>query len=239
MMTGPRVPRLLPAALAVLCMAGAEAGIITPPVTVPMPIRDPCRGFGDSWSQHCRRDANGNLVDTRTGDVYDPQGRLIRRGSAAAPQAVPPRCSGATPNGAAGVNDQGIGLQRAGRHDFALECYRLALRLDPGMLTAYVNQGLIFYERGQVDDALRSWNEASARLRRLPAEHVPTQSTRAESLLAIASAVHARGDAARGRELAREALRIDKRMADTEHLRKQLWGERLRADAQALLRKLQ
>ena len=59
-----------------------------PPPIVPMPIRDPCRGFGDSWSQNCRRDANGNMIDTRSGRVYDRNGSPTSRRMPVAPGAA-------------------------------------------------------------------------------------------------------------------------------------------------------
>jgi hypothetical protein len=38
---------------------------------------DVCGGYADSWSRNCRRDNNGNMH--HNGNVYDPNGNLIRR----------------------------------------------------------------------------------------------------------------------------------------------------------------
>jgi hypothetical protein len=69
---------LLPASIVSI----AQAQIYIPPAAPPMPHW--CGGYSDSWSRNCKRDADGNAVDTRTGDVYDwNTGRLIRRGNGA------------------------------------------------------------------------------------------------------------------------------------------------------------
>jgi hypothetical protein len=56
------------------------AQMIMQPIVVPMPQPDVCGGYSDSWSANCRRDSNDNMIDGTTGDVYNSDGDLIRRG---------------------------------------------------------------------------------------------------------------------------------------------------------------
>jgi C-terminal processing protease CtpA/Prc len=43
---------------------------------------DVCGGYSDEWSAKCHRDDNGNMIDGRTGDVYDKNGNFLRHGGA-------------------------------------------------------------------------------------------------------------------------------------------------------------
>jgi tetratricopeptide (TPR) repeat protein len=223
----------------------ASAGWVNPPVIVPMPQRDPCGGFADDWSQHCRRDANGNMIDTRTGDVYDRNGNLIRRGTgrlapSTAPAAAPKRGSaaGQTCEGSAstldGLQRRGISLHQAGQWQAATACYERALKASPREPTVHMNLGLIDYEQGRRQDAMQRWQAALEGLKALPADQPAVRSVRGEALFAIAAAESARGDKARARDLARQALQMEPRLADAKYLRANLWGARLMADAQGM-----
>jgi hypothetical protein len=53
-------------------------GVMGPPIIVPMPNRDVCGGYSDSWSANCRRDKKGNMHDGNSGNVYDPGGNPIQ-----------------------------------------------------------------------------------------------------------------------------------------------------------------
>jgi tetratricopeptide (TPR) repeat protein len=225
----------------------AVAGWVNPPVIVPMPTRDPCRGFADDWSQNCRRDANGNMIDTRTGDVYDRNGNLIRRGGGrAAPSAVPQGSLGG--NGAGGdacdgggstldgLQRRGVSLHRAGRWRAASACYERALVAAPREPTVHMNLGLLDYEQGRRQQAVQRWQLTLNGLNALPQDQPGVRSVRGEAMFAMAAAESARGDKSRARELARQALQMEPRLADSKHLRDNLWGTRLVADAQALRR---
>jgi tetratricopeptide (TPR) repeat protein len=209
--------------------APTAADWVNPPVIVPMPTRDPCRGFADDWSQNCRRDANGNMIDTRTGDVYDRNGNLIRRGSGrVAPSAVPQGSLGG--NGPRGdvcdgggatldsLQRRGISLHRAGQSRAASACYERALRSSPREPTVHMNLGLLDYEQGRRQEAVQRWQLALDGLDTLPQNQPGVRSVRGEAMFAMAAAESARGDKARARELARQALQMEPRLADTRHL---------------------
>ena len=57
----------------------------------------------------------------------------------------------------------------------------------------------------------------------------------AEPKLAVAVALYAKGEQAKGLELGEEAIRIDSRYADLEFLKENLWGERLLAETKKFL----
>jgi tetratricopeptide (TPR) repeat protein len=230
-------PRFAAAAglVATLACANAAAGWVNPPVIVPLPPRDVCGGFADGWSQHCRRDANGNMIDTRTGDVYDRSGRLIRRGAAPPAPAAPAAraCSdgGSTP---ISLQQRATALHQSGQWQSAAACYERALQVWPAEPTLHVNLGLIDYEQGRQGLAVQRWQDALERLEGLPPDTPNARAVRAEATFAIAVAASARGDMPRAREMAREALRMEPRLGDAGHLRTNLWGARLVGDARAL-----
>ena len=59
---------------ATLLTCKCASAVPVPPIFVPPPVRDFCGGYSDSWSASCSRDDNGNMIDGRTGDVYDSGG---------------------------------------------------------------------------------------------------------------------------------------------------------------------
>jgi tetratricopeptide (TPR) repeat protein len=57
----------------------------------------------------------------------------------------------------------------------------------------------------------------------------------ADPQLGLATALYVKGDRQKAIELAQAALRLDKRFADLEFLKKNIWGDRILADVQKLL----
>jgi hypothetical protein len=81
-------------------------GVMGPPIIVPMPNRDVCGGYSDSWSANCRRDNNGNMHDGNSGNVYDPHGNLIQKKRSGVYPVTPPTSSEAVRSNSCSVARQ-------------------------------------------------------------------------------------------------------------------------------------
>ncbi len=57
-------------------------------------------------------------------------------------------------------NDLGVLLEREGDLEGALEQYRTAREIDPGLVPAYVNAGNVRFQLGEFDQAVRLYREA-------------------------------------------------------------------------------
>lgn len=77
MIKDKRLVFLLVTTTILLQSKSASSGWVNPPIIVPMPQRDVCGGFSDSWSASCRRDRRGNMHYRNK--VYDPNGNPIQR----------------------------------------------------------------------------------------------------------------------------------------------------------------
>jgi tetratricopeptide (TPR) repeat protein len=86
------------------------------------------------------------------------------------------------------------------------------------------NIGLVNYEMGNIDAAILRWREA-----------VAIEQKAAEPMMALAIALYAKGDREQGFVMAETALLIDKRYADINFLKENLWGDRLIKEAKKLL----
>ncbi|MBW4495277.1 MAG: tetratricopeptide repeat protein [Oscillatoria princeps RMCB-10] len=119
------------------------------------------------------------------------------------------------------------GLARYDLGDFqgALADYNQALTIDKKLLPPIVKIGLIKYEMGEVEEAIRQWRSA-----------VEIDGKQAEPQLAIAVALYAKGDTQQGLAMAEAALKLDSRFGKLEFLKENLWGDKLRADANKLLK---
>jgi hypothetical protein len=73
---------LCTAALSSTSYANAQSIIYNTPIWAPPYFPDVCGGYSDEWSANCYRDSDGNMHDTRTGNVYDSEGNLLGVGSA-------------------------------------------------------------------------------------------------------------------------------------------------------------
>ena len=214
-----------------------------PPPIVPMPIRDPCGGFSDSWSQHCRRDVNGNMIDTRTGNVFDRNGNPAGRRIPTVPDATTgaglsaPQASLSCPGGGSNLDSlqrHGAALLQAGQQLAAAKCYQSALQVAPEEPALYVNLGLIDYEQGFPGNAAQRWREALQRLNAFSPDLPVVRSVRGEAMFALAAAEFSHGDKRRAQDLGRQALQLEPHLADDGHLRENLWGNRLVTDARSL-----
>ncbi|MCS6814629.1 MAG: tetratricopeptide repeat protein, partial [Cyanobacteria bacterium] len=106
----------------------------------------------------------------------------------------------------------------------AIAQYEKAVQHDAKFWPALNNIGLIRYEQGDVEGAMRHWRESIA-----------IDDKQAEPQLALAVALYAKGDRTQGLLLGEQALRLDKRYADLEFLKENLWGDRLLAEAKKFL----
>jgi tetratricopeptide (TPR) repeat protein len=110
------------------------------------------------------------------------------------------------------------------RYSDAIAEYEKAVDQDDSFWPAVNNIGLVLYEQGEVEEAVEQWQES-----------LDISEAEAEPMLAIATAQYVRGDRQEAVKQAIEALMVDSRYADLEFLRENLWGEKLLADAEALL----
>jgi tetratricopeptide (TPR) repeat protein len=88
---------------------------------------DVCGGYSDDWSAKCRRDSNGNMIDGRTGKVYDSSGNLIRGNSESIDS----------------LYEKASDEKRKGNYIAASQIYMKIISLDPQEAQAYFNLGSI------------------------------------------------------------------------------------------------
>jgi tetratricopeptide (TPR) repeat protein len=113
---------------------------------------------------------------------------------------------------------------KMGDYPKALAQYEKAISQDSQVWNAYSNMGLVKYEMGEREAAIQLWQKASE-----------VNGDAAEPLFALAVASYTNGERDKAKELAEEALKMDKKFSDPNYLPKNLWGERLIADARKLL----
>ncbi|AFY75244.1 cytochrome c biogenesis factor [Synechococcus sp. PCC 7502] len=114
------------------------------------------------------------------------------------------------------------------RYDEAIAEFNQVLKLEDKFWAATNNIGLVEYERGNVDIAIKKWEESIA-------QGETIEDKAAESRLALGIATYIKGDRPKGLRLAEEALKIDVRYGKPEFLKENLWGDKLLADAKTIL----
>ena len=129
------------------------------------------------------------------------------------------------PNDPQGLFDLGNTYYKIGKLPDALTIYNKAV-LQPNWekWPSINNIGLIRYEQGQLDEALKQWRAA-----------VSIEKQAAEPLLAMAVALYTKGDRAQGLKIGQAAVKIDGRYGDLEFLKQNLWGDRLLGDTKKFL----
>ncbi len=129
------------------------------------------------------------------------------------------------PDDPQGRFDLGNAYYKLGRLPDAIEQYNKAITQGSWEKWPAINNiGLIKYEQGDVDGAIKQWEAALA-----------IEKQAAEPLLAMAVALYNKGDRERALAMGEAALRIDGRYADPEYLQQNLWGDRLIADTKKFL----
>jgi tetratricopeptide (TPR) repeat protein len=107
----------------------------------------------------------------------------------------------------------------------ALGSFERASGLRKDFWEAINNQGLVLYELGRSDEAIRRWRRA-----------LDINAKAAEPMLALAAALNTRpGDQKEAVQLASEALAIEPNYVLEAYQKEQLWGERLRTSTRLLL----
>ena len=106
----------------------------------------------------------------------------------------------------------------------AINSYEEAVGRDKTFWPAINNIGLVKYEQGDVEGALKKWQAATV-----------IDKEQAEPQLAIAVALYSQGKQQQGLKLGESALKLDSRYRDLKFLKENLWGEKLLQDTQALL----
>lgn len=103
----------------------------------------------------------------------------------------------------------------------AIAVYQKAVDQQEDFWPAINNIGLIKYEQGNIKEAIKHWEKAL--------EIDPEQ---AEPKLALGVAFYIQGQTEQGFEFAQTALQLDSNYAELQHLKDNLWGEKLIKDTQ-------
>ncbi len=117
--------------------------------------------------------------------------------------------------------------KRQKRYPEALQDYQKVLELDEKDLIAITNIGLIYYEQGDLNLASSQFQKSL---------EINPQS--AENQLALAVTLYRQGNTEKAIKLAKSALKIDPEFAKVETLQKNLWGDKIIADARKLFSQL-
>ncbi|MCA2716869.1 serine protease [Microcystis sp. M169S2] len=124
-------------------------------------------------------------------------------------------------------NFRGDIYKRQKRYSEALQDYQKLLELDEKNLIAITNIGLIHYEQGDLNLASSQFQKSL---------EINPQS--AENQLALAVTLYRQGNTEKAIKLAKSALKIDPEFAQVETLQKNLWGDKIIADARKLFSQL-
>ncbi|WNF13837.1 tetratricopeptide repeat protein [Microcystis aeruginosa] len=131
------------------------------------------------------------------------------------------------PNRKDSYNFRGEIYKRQKRYSEALQDYQKVLELDEKNLIAITNIGLIHYEQGDLNLASSQFQKSL---------EINPQS--AENQLALAVTLYRQGNTEKAIKLAKSALKIDPEFAKVETLQKNLWGDKIIADARKLFSQL-
>lgn len=115
------------------------------------------------------------------------------------------------------------------RYDDAIVEFKQVIKLEKKFWAATNNIGLVEYERGNVDTAIKHWEEAVTIA-------ASSEDQAAEPKLALAVALYKKGDRSRGIKMGEAALKIDPRYGKVEFLKENLWGDKLLADTRNVLK---
>ena len=133
-----------------------------------------------------------------------------------------------SPTLANGYVERGLLYHKLSSYNEALLDYQKVLDLDEKdslgyLLIARVNIGLIKYEKGFIDQAIKQWQQAV------------NINNSAEAQLALAVALYVKGEQEKAFEMAETALKLDREFANLKYLQENLWARRLLTDAAKLL----
>ncbi|MDJ0730164.1 MAG: tetratricopeptide repeat protein [Crocosphaera sp.] len=115
--------------------------------------------------------------------------------------------------------DLGNAYFKLGRLTEAIAVYQKAINQQEDFWPAVNNIGLIKYEQGNIQAAIKHWQKAL--------EIDPEQ---AEPTLALGVALYIQGQKKQALELGETALKLDSSYGELQHLKDNLWGEKLLED---------
>lgn len=130
-----------------------------------------------------------------------------------------------------GLFDLGNAYYMLGKLPQAVIEYKKSVVYKQDFWPAVNNIGLIFYEQGDIKNAMNQWQQAIAKANNV-------KQPAAEPQLALAVALYSRGnkgDRQRGLTMGQAALRLDRRYANLDFLKENLWGNRLLSDTKKFL----
>ena len=130
-----------------------------------------------------------------------------------------------------GLFDLGNAYYMLGKLPQAVTEYKKSIAQKQDFWPAINNIGLINYEQGDIRSAMNQWQKAIAEANNI-------KQPAAEPQLALAVALYTRGqkgDRQRGLAMGEAALRLDKRYANLDFLKENLWGNRLLSDTKKFL----
>ncbi|MBS9769733.1 MAG: tetratricopeptide repeat protein, partial [Trichodesmium erythraeum GBRTRLIN201] len=110
------------------------------------------------------------------------------------------------------------------RYEEAVAAYEKALEIKPDDEYSIINLGLVKYEMGFIDQAIENWQAATEINNQL-----------VEPKLAIGVALYKKGKIPESLATTEAALKSDKSWGSSKRLKKELWGDKLIADAAKLL----
>lgn len=128
------------------------------------------------------------------------------------------------PNVPGALFDLGNAYLMLRQYPDAVAQYEKAIAQDKTFWPAINNIGLVEYEKGNLDAALRSWRKAA-----------DLDQKSAEPRLAIAIALYKQGNREQGWTFGESAVALDSRYTDLKFLKENLWGDRLLTDAKVFL----
>jgi tetratricopeptide (TPR) repeat protein len=146
-------------------------------IYVPPYMPDICGGYGDEWSAKCHRDGSGNMIDGRTGDVYNKSGDFLRHGGAKnqdQPRNNNNRTYSPNPGSSNGrqrpgsdsralatsIGKQGYDQLQRGNFKDAAQFLTMAIGLQPNWAEAHVYRGSAYGGLRDWQSALRDFNQA-------------------------------------------------------------------------------
>jgi tetratricopeptide (TPR) repeat protein len=128
------------------------------------------------------------------------------------------------PTSLAGLFDLGNAYYRLRRYPEAIATYKLAVKQNTDFWPALNNIGLIIYETGDLNEAIKYWQQS-----------ISIDKKAAEPQLALAVALFQQGKQEEAYRLGVAALRNDSRYGSLEYLKENLWGDKLMADTTKFL----
>lgn len=113
--------------------------------------------------------------------------------------------------------NQGINNHKQEKYQEAIDNYNKSASLGVKKVEAFTKIGLIKYEKEDETGAILKWGEA-----------LSLDSEALEPKMAVCAAYHALGERQKALQLAKQIIEIDRKWADLDFLKRNLWGERLR-----------